>query len=107
MRAGKLRARVTIEQPDGEVTEGYNSSSRVFVAWEKDVHVEILGVSGGETFRGVKVEATTTHLVHMRWIEGLTTLMRFDWGGRKLNILSILEPDVRRRELNVVCKETI
>lgn len=106
MRAGKLRARVTIEQPDGEVG-AYNQSSRVFVAWKKNVPVEIAGVSGGESFRGVKVDATTTHIVHMRWIDGLTTEMRFDWDGRKLNILSILEPDVRRRELNVMCKETI
>ena len=104
MRAGKLRQRVTIEQPDGS-EDAYGSPTNTFEAWKKNVQVGIVSVAGGEAFRGMKVDATTTHAVTMRWIDGLTTAMRFDWDGRKLEILQIMEPDGRRREFNVTCKE--
>ena len=104
IQSGKLRQSVTIEQPDG-AEDAFGGPTNTFEAWKKNVRVGIVSVSGGEAFRGLKVDATTTHAVTMRWIDGLTTAMRFNWGGRLLNILQILEPDGRRREFNVTCKE--
>ena len=105
IRSGELRQRVTIEQPDGEVGD-YNQSNRKFETWRTDIPASIMSVSGGEAFRGLKVDATTTHAVKLRHLDGLTAAMRLDWGGRKLNILQILDPDGRRHTLDVMCKES-
>ena len=105
MRAGQLRHSVTIERPDGK-EDDFGSSANTFEAWKKRVPVSIVSVSGGEAFRGLKVDATTTHAVTMRWIDGLTTAMRLNWDGRILNILQKLEPDNgRRHELGLTCRE--
>ncbi|MDM3770553.1 phage head closure protein, partial [Proteus mirabilis] len=50
-------------------------------------------------------EATTRILI--RYIADIDTSMRIVWGKRIFNIISIIDPYERHRELQLMCKEGV
>ncbi|MBG2804208.1 phage head closure protein, partial [Proteus mirabilis] len=53
----------------------------------------------------VQSEATTRILI--RYIADIDTSMRIVWGKRIFNIISIIDPYERHRELQLMCKEGV
>ena len=104
IRPGSLRQRVNIEQPPTG-RDGYNLPTGDWTNYKENVPASIEAVSGVESWRGLKVDALTTHAVEMRFDAGVTTGMRLDWDGRKLNIVSLLDRDGHRHSLQLMCKE--
>ena len=106
IRAGRLRQLVTIQQP----TFTQDAAGQQTASWgdvEADVPAEVEAVAGGETRRGLQVEATVTTVITMRWRADVGPTWRIVHDGRTLNIERAVDPDGRRIELVGQCKEVI
>ena len=100
---GGLRRRLTLEAPVdvaddiGGVTRGF---AAVATLWG-DIHA----VTGARLFVAERPEENITHLVRIRYREGLTGAMRLRLGARILNIRAVHDVDERRRYLQCHCRE--
>ena len=100
---GKLRERVTVQQ----ATQTRNSLGEAVLSWAdwQTVWASVDGVSAREALAAGQQDVTITHRVRMRYLNGLTQNMRISWGGRTLDIVSILEHN-NRSEHELICQET-
>ncbi len=100
--AGKLRERITIEQPV-EARDEYGSTVQT---WETFVAVRaaVEPISGREYFSAQATQSEVTTKIRIRHLAGVTTKMRVSWRGTMLDIESII-PDERRREMTLMCVE--
>lgn len=71
----------------------------------QNVRAKIEEAAGGETLRGKQVDATTTHVVTIRYRAGVTPQMYVSWGSRTLGITAVLDRTGRKRELELHCQE--
>ena len=103
MKAGSLRHRVTIQQltitqgTAGEVIEGWSDVATVYAAVEP--------LSGREFWQAQQVAAESQIRVRIRYRAGLDTTMRVIHDVRTLEILSIVDPEERHAELQLMCRE--
>ncbi len=105
MRSGQLRHRITLERPrqtdvsaQGQSVEVWEEVGRFWAAVEP--------LSARQFVSGDQQRGETTHTVRIRWIDGVTLRDRIDFNGRKLNIASVINPDERNRELQLICVES-
>ena len=66
----------------------------------------VVPMSGREYEESQKIRAETTYKISTRYFPGITADMRILHDGREFEILSILELDGRREELQIVAIET-
>jgi len=107
IRAGQLRHRITIETNEPTTTDGSNEPVADWNATHAGVPALVTEVQGVEAWRGMKIEAITTHIVLLHWIAAITAEMRISYGTRTLNITSVIDREGRRRELVLMCKEAM
>lgn len=100
MRAGKLRHRVTIEQPTESAT-GTGNVTRTWATFAKR-HCEIEPLTGTEFFSGAALEREVSARIRMRYLPGLTAEMRIVHGSDVWDIQSIINLDTRNREIEVM-----
>ena len=62
-------------------------------------------VSGGETVRGLQIEAGVTTLWELRFRSDVTTRHRLEFGGRQMGIVRVQDPDGQRRKILIQCRE--
>lgn len=105
MQAGKLRHRIDIQRPAG----GEDTYGAPDEAWDLflTAHASVEPRSGLERTEDQAVAAEVTHVVRIRYREGVTPDMRVKFGDRVLEIESVVDVDERGRELVLLCKETI
>ena len=107
MRAGRLRARVTIQ----ERGLSRNELGEALADWSTvaTVPADVRMASGDERFvgGGDVEQASITHVVRMRYRSDVTPLERLLHGERVLDIVSAVDPDGRRRELVLRCVERL
>jgi len=103
MRAGQLRHRITIQQDTGS-EDAAGQVVESWAAWLSNEPAEVIETGGAERVFGQQVDATATHVVRIRYREGVTEQMRIVWGGRLLGISNARDRDGRRRELWISCK---
>lgn len=106
MRAGSLRHRVTLQSR----TRAAASDGELIATWSAALSnepAEVIETSGGETLRGLQVDANATHLVRTRFRPTAIgdETHRFVWGSRTLNVINVRDIDGRRRELWWQCRE--
>ena len=115
MPIGKRRHRVSIEtitttqdaygQKAGDVTPGIPGT--VFAT----VWAEVKDLSGAELFAAQQMNSQVTTLIGCRWILGVLPSMqaRYTTGGqaRVFDILNVTDPEGRRRDLRLMCKERV
>lgn len=105
MKAGKLRnlmevvAPVVARQSDG----GFENRPLVIA----EVWGNIEPLNGSESTAAQATEAGATHLVTIRWMQGLTPKHELRFGGRAFGIVDIQDPTGRRRELRLICREVV
>lgn len=100
---GALRQRVTLEAPiDAPDGAGGFSQSYVPVA---QLWARIAPSGAREDFIEERQEQMVSHVVTIRWREGVTSGMRFVHRGRKLTIRAVFDPDEGRRFLRCQCEE--
>lgn len=105
MRAGELRHRVTIQQ----MQDTQNEYGEPVKEWVDVVTVwaSIEGLRGREYFEAQQTMAQADHRIKIRYMDGIKPTMRIVYGTRIFSIQSVLDPDGRRRELHLICKEQV
>jgi SPP1 family predicted phage head-tail adaptor len=101
---GRMRERVRIEQ----ASESRNAIGEVVQTWstfgERWASVE--GLSSREALLSGQQQTEISHRVRMRYVDGMTSRMRFVWRGRVLEIFSLLEHR-NRSEHEALCTERL
>lgn len=106
MRAGTLRERITwqtftvVQDEHGEPIETWVDVATVWAS--------VLGRASGERFisGAEQVMAAVSHTVRIRYRDDLTVQMRGIWrGNRYLYIENIIDPDGRKADLVLMCRE--
>lgn len=102
MRAGRLRHRVKVQQK--VVTR--DAYGQEVITWQthREVMAGIEPQTGREFYEadGQQREATTR--VAMRYVPGVTTAMRLLHDTTVYDVLAIINPDMRNRELILMCE---
>lgn len=107
MQAGRLRHRVTIQQP-GVTQNEYNEE---VVTWSTfaTVWADITALSGQERLIALadQVQSSMIQNVRIRYRSGVTVKMRLSLGSRILDIETVEDPDGRKRQLLLACREVL
>lgn len=105
MKAGDLRHRITIQRlvlaPDeyGQPVEYWQDVATCWAAVEP--------LRGRELFVAQQAQSEVTTRVRLRYRAGITPDMRVLFGARVLEILYVIDPEERHRELQLLCREVI
>jgi SPP1 family predicted phage head-tail adaptor len=101
---GRLRERVTIQR----ATETRNAIGETTQAWATYAErwASVDGISAREFLTSGQQQTEITHRVRMRYLDGLTSIMRISWRGRILEIASCLE-HANRSEHELLCTERV
>ena len=100
---GALRERVTLQLPV-RTPDGAGGAA---VSWTAGTPVwaKVEERGGGERVEGERLAAKARLRVTIRYRSGITTEMRVMRDGKALNILSLRDPDGRKRFLLLDCEE--
>ncbi|MFO0939829.1 MAG: phage head closure protein [Pirellulales bacterium] len=107
-RISRLKHRITLleQQPEldslGRQKRGNAYWQPVAVVW-----AEVRQINGQEIERAKQMLATCSHMIAIRYREGVTTSMRVKFGDRQFEIRAVLDADSGGRELQLVCGEAI
>lgn len=103
MRAGRLRAKMTVQA----ATESKDARGSVSQSWGTVGYAwaDIAPQSGTEQTSAAQREGSLTSVVRMRYYSGLTPKHRLLYGSRTFDILSVADPDGRRRDMDVTVIE--
>ena len=105
MNIGSLRHRVTIQQ--------YGITRDDFGAEVPDwmplatVWASVEDLAGKEYFAAQQVNAEVSTRIRIRYRGDIKPQMRVVYGARVLDIQAVLDPEGRRRELQLMCKEAV
>jgi SPP1 family predicted phage head-tail adaptor len=107
-RPGQLRHKITI-QTYTETQDGLGqpalSPTTFATPW---ACVESAGDQAGREFEAANQRmADVSYLVEIRYLAGVTPRMRIIYGSETLEIMSVNDPDGRRRRLVMACREAV
>ncbi len=103
MRACKLRQSITIE----ERTETTNSTGEVVWTWATfaTTRAAVEPLRGQEYFASRQLQSSTDVRIRIRYRSGINTKMRVKFEDRYYAIEGIIDPEMRHRELQLMCVE--
>ncbi|HGO5397577.1 TPA: phage head closure protein [Klebsiella oxytoca] len=108
MQAGRLRERVTIQNPITSRTP----SGQVVESWENGatIRAEVRGISGRELLSSGAETAEATIRLWVRYRRDITAASRFavlsgPFKDAVLNVIGRPIPDAKRTMLEILCKE--
>jgi len=110
MRAGALRSRVTVQR---KTITAQNSDGADVVDWTLDVDgpfwATIDALQGRQLEAMQQIWAEARFRVTIRYQEGVPIARadRLLWGTRILDILDAEDPDQRKRQVVMICKELV
>lgn len=106
LASGELRNSLKIQKPDnprdahgGQATDSWKTIGKACT--------KIRPLSGTERIEHAKMKSIVTHEITLRYQTGIDTTMRFLFGDRPLNIVSIINIEERNRVLVAMCKEVV
>lgn len=105
MRAGELRHRVvlqakTITRDDyGSPSPSYRSLATIWAGVED--------LTGREFWEASKINSEVTSRIKIRYRAGIRPDMRIIFSSRTFDILAVLDPEGRRTELHLMCRELV
>jgi SPP1 family predicted phage head-tail adaptor len=103
LRAGELDRRIKLQQRSATKTDtGTEVQTWTDVA---TVWANIQPLSGRELIAAAAVEAETTHMIVIRYRQGVTARMRAVYGSRIFNITAVVEPQMAHVSLELLCTE--
>ena len=106
MRAGRLRHRITIQQPTAGSANAYGETTDTWTTFA-EVRAAIIPQTAREFVAAQQVRGTMTHLLEIRALSGITNQMRVKFGTRYLHIDGVIEIDERGREMRLACVEEL
>ena len=116
MNFSKLRHRVIFLKPTDTTTNSMNEAIPKYepfkpYAKNQDEIIDfsvaglVVPMSGREYEESQKIRAETTYKISTRYFPGITAEMRIFHNGREFEIISILDLDGRREELQIIAIE--
>lgn len=104
MRSGELRHIVTIQRPVYAVNAAGDS---VITGWEDfaAVRAGIRHLTSNEADRFARLQTVVTHHVTLRYLPGVTSIMRLLWQDKILSIAEIGLDPTARKNLYLKCTE--
>lgn len=104
MRAGTLRERVTLQKL---VSDGGDADWAKSKAWVDGYRVwgSVQAEAGGESSKGDGVVSSVTYTIRVRYLPDVTSEWRGLWKDKTLDIVSVIDPTGRRRELEIKAVE--
>lgn len=103
--AGLLRQRGRLEVVRAQTRDAAGGVTDDWGSFAVEVPFTFVSSSGREYERAAQITADMTHLIRMRWIDGVRPDMRLVVDGRVFQFLTVLDPTGRREELMVTAKE--
>jgi len=103
MQIGDLRHSVTIQYPT-RVADGAGGFT-VTWATAAEVYAAIWPISAKETVQAMGQAMTITHRIRMRYRANIRSSWRIKHGNRYYNIVSIINPNMERKWLDILVKE--
>ncbi|MGI6711877.1 MAG: phage head closure protein [Bacillota bacterium] len=106
MKAGKLRHRVTLQE-FVEVVDEYGTP--IGSGWQDvaTVWAAVEPFKGEEYIQLQNTQAELTAKVTIRYLPGIKPAMRVLYGDRVFDIKSVIDPEERHRELQLMCVEKV
>ena len=105
MRAGILRHRVALHSLTG-AQDDYGEPIETWAAYAT-VWARVSPLQGKELINAQQVLAECTHDVEIRYNSNVTAADRVIHKSRTLEIMSIIDPDERNKNLILICKELV
>jgi SPP1 family predicted phage head-tail adaptor len=103
MGIGDLKHRIAL-QYQTKVADGMGGFTVVWVD-SATVWAAIWPVSAAETIQAAQTTMTITHRIRIRYRAGIKASWRIAWDSRYFNIVSIVDPNMDHRWLDVMVKE--
>ncbi len=103
MQAGRLRHRITIQEPV-TARNGFNEAITTWVT-VATVWASVEPISGREFFAAEHVQSEITHRIRVRYRAGIAPTMRVVFNGRYLMIESVINYGERNTDLQLMCRE--
>jgi len=105
MRIGRLRHRVIIQQ----VAESQDSTGAPLETWGTfaEVWAGVEPLRGREFFASKQIQADVTTRIRIRYLAGVTPKMRVLWGSRVYLIDSVIDPEERHVEMQLMARELL
>lgn len=106
MRAGRLRHRVVLQEK-GTVSQ--NEFGAEVITWTAvaTVWASVEPLRGREFIQAKQEQAAIDTRIRLRHRDGITPVMRAVWNGRVYDILSVIRPEERQREIHLMCREVL
>lgn len=103
MQAGKLRHRLTIQEPTtalDQYGEAVKTWSTVATVWGS---IEPLRMQ--EYFEAQQTQAKATHKIEVRYVQGISSTYRVMLGARIFEVTAVLNPQERNERLQMLAVE--
>lgn len=104
MRAGTLGHLATIETYT-QAVDSFGGTSGGAWATFSQAWIGIFPLNGTEKYVSGEKHATATHKIKMRFLSGVNAKMRIKARGRTFEIVSVINPGERDKELQLVVEE--
>lgn len=105
LTAGKLRHTITIER-EQSTPDGAGGS---YLTWTTVAtpRAFIKPMSGGERLQAMRLEATVTHRIFIRYRDDLLTSDRINYNGRLMQIRALINLEERNRWIEIYADEGV
>lgn len=101
---GDLNKRITLQAPT-RISDGMGGFSTVFSTVASSVAAAIWPVSANDIIQANSTTMLVTHRIRIRYRSVLKTSWRVKFGTNYYTIVSILNPNMARKHLDLLCKE--
>ena len=106
MQAGLLRDRVTI-QVRSSVDDAAGEPVLGWTDFATGVHGNVNDMTGKEYIAAQEVTNAVNTTIIIRYREGITAAMRAVSRGVTYNIMAVIEPENKRREMHLMCVRNV
>ena len=106
MFAGQLRDRVTI-QVRSSIDNAAGEPTLSWTDFAANIHGNVTDMTGREYIAAQAVTNAVTTMIVIRYREGITAAMRAVSTGVTYNIVAVIEPENRRREMHLMCVRNV
>jgi len=105
MKVGRLRDRLTIQT----YTDAFNDYGETTKTWATfaTVYAEIRPVTGREYLQSDKLQGEISHIITIRWLDGVLPKMRATDGTRTFEIVAPLPDRTNAKMMRLMCNEKV
>lgn len=107
MDSGTLRHRGRLEKPPATLTSRGQRDRSAAWTYVAEIYFGKRTVAAGEVIRGRQVHAEATHRLTIRYRDDVTPQWRIVEDNRTYELLSVIDPDDRKRTLELDVKELV